>query len=505
MTKRILLITGDPALRREIGDALEAPEEDLSVLKCVDDSRARRELIDFRPDFVIVSLALALDSKSPVADYGGLSFCKAAVAVSRVPIGIVTPSPVPDAVIDALGTLGKNVSCHPIRDGYIAKVLQQIRTAKPPAKRLEILIEGQAENRWSYKLRGENFEYPFSRVGTLSFDLGAQALCKTLADMIGSVPPDWETQFENLGRGIVMSLFGVDSSFANEVRLGVQEAGGLHNTRVIFAVGKEQYGIALEAVFPPLTPARYPWMIHAPLVRNIRGMAAANTPLFDGPPRLKRCLIVGANTSGFCDEILVGGSSLQLGELSHIKSECEAVVALFKDAQRDAGFEDPKVVGTDPGKPLGKQDFQNLLTEPWDVIHFAGHAYHSPTTDQNGASVNAQHACLFVGKPGSPEAVEMNTIAPSLRETTSLLYLSGCKTANAGFAVAAAQYGVPAVLGFRWKVQDKPAEQHARLFYHQLFREKAIDKAFRNTRRGMRLLNRKDNAWASGMLVMTSQ
>ena len=54
-----------------------------------------------------------------------------------------------------------------------------------------------------------------------------------------------------------------------------------------------------------------------------------------------------------------------------------------------------------------------------------------------------------------------------------------------GFAVAAATSGVPAVLGFRWKVQDKPAEQHARLFYHQLFRERAIDKAFRSTRRGI--------------------
>ena len=214
---------------------------------------------------------------------------------------------------------------------------------------------------------------------------------------------------------------------------------------------------------------------------------------------------MGANTSGPCDEILVGGRSLELGELSHIKSECEAVEALFKDAQREIGFDDPKVVGTDPAKPLNKNDFQTLLTEPWDVIHFAGHAYNSPTVDQNGAPASPQHACLFVGKPGYPEAVEMNTIAPSLRETTSLLYLSGCKTANAGFAVAAAQYGVPAVLGFRWRVQDKPAEQHARLFYHQLFREKAIDKAFRSTRRGMRLLNRKDNAWASGMLVMASQ
>ncbi len=390
MTRRVLLVTGDSSLLRELGDALGASEEDLSVMPCADDDRGFKRLIDFRPDFVIVSLALARDSKSPVADYGGLAFCKAAIAVSAAPIAIITPSPIPEAVNDAVVGLSRNVPCHPVavRDGYIAKILDQIRSARPPPKRLEILIEANADNRWSYKLRGENFQYPFNRGGTLNFDLTAQALCKTVADIIGSVPPDWETQFENLGKVMVSGLFGV---------------------------------------------------------------------------------------------------------------------ALFKDAQREIGFDDPKVVGTDPAKPLNKSDFQSLLTEPWDVIHFAGHAYHSPTADQNGAPTSPQHACLFVGAPDHPEAVEMNTIAPSLRETTSLLYLSGCKTANAGFAVAAAQYGVPAVLGFRWKVQDKPAEQHARLFYHQLFREKAIDRAFRNTRRGMRLLNRKDNAWASGMLVMASQ
>ena len=507
MTKRVLLVTGDGSLLRELGDALGAPEEDLSIMPCPDDDRGLKRLVDFRPDFVIVSLALARDSKSPVSDYGGLAFCKAAIAVSAAPIALITPSPVPEAVNDAVVSLSHNVPCHPIavRDGYIAKILDQIRSAKPPPKRLDILIEANADNRWCYKLRGENFQYPFNRGGSLNFDPGAQALCKTIADFIGSVPPDWETQFESLGKGIVAGLFGVDGSFANEVRQGVQEAGGLHHTRVTFSVGKEQYEIALEAVFPPVATARYPWMIHAPLLRNIRGQAASNTPLFDGPPRLKRILIVGANTSGPCDEIIVGGRSLELGELSHVKSECEAVEALFKDAKRDIGFDDPKVVGTDPAKPLKKNDFQSLLTEPWDVIHFAGHAYHSPTVDQNGAPASPQHACLFVGEPDHPEAVEMNTIAPSLRDTTSLLYLSGCKTANAGFAVAAAQYGVPAILGFRWKVQDKPAEQHARLFYHQLFKEKAIDRAFRNTRRGMRLLNRKDNAWASGMLVMASQ
>jgi hypothetical protein len=503
MSKKVLLVTGDGSLLSELVSALGAREEDLEVRPCADHSRARDLLADFRPDFVIVSLALAQDSKSPVADFGGLAFCKAAIPVSAAPIAIITPSPLTVTVSDAVRTVGGNVTPYPVGEGYIAKVLNQIRTTRPPPKRLEILIEAHPDNRWTYSLRGDNFQY--KRGGTLGFDLGAQTMSKALAEHIGSVPPDWEVQFETLGRGIVLSLFGVDSSFTEDVKQGVNEAGGLHHTRVIFAVGKEQYEIALEAVFPPFRTPCHPWMIHAPVLRNIRGQSASNTPLFDGPPRLRRCLIVGANTSGFCDDIVVGGRSLELGTLSHIKSECDAVEALFKDAKDALGFDDPKVVGTDPTKPLGKNDFQSLLQdEQWDVIHFAGHAYHSPTADREDASPGPQHACLFVGAPDHPEAVEMNTIAPSLRETTSLLYLSGCKTANAGFAVAAAQYGVPAVLGFRWKVQDKPAEQHARLFYHQLFREKAIDKAFRNTRRGMRLLNRKDNAWASGMLVMAS-
>jgi hypothetical protein len=499
MNKKVLLVTNDVPLMREIGAALQA-QNDISIL-AKDKARGLELLTDLHPDFIVVSLALAPDSTKPTDDEGGLSFCEGAIAISTTPIALITPSPVPDAVIDKLGSLGRNVYCNAVKEGYVAKVMEQISTAKPPPKRLDIVIEADAGNRWNYTLHGENFAHSFDRRGTLSFDPGAQDLCKTLAGIIGKGLPDWEDTFTQLGKGIVRSLFGVGSSFDAEVKQGVEEAGGLEHTRVIFSVGKEQYEVALEAVFPPMQTARHPWMIHAPVVRNVREQVAANTPLFDGPPRLKRCLVVGANTSGYCDDIVVGGSALKLGELSHVKAECDAVEAIFKEARRAVGFKEPKVVGTDPGKPLSRDEFLELLTEPWDVIHFAGHAYHSESAP-NGGPATTRHACLFVGEPGHPQAVEMNTIAPSLRETTSLLYLSGCATANADFAVAAALYGVPAVLGFRWKVLDKPAEQHARLFYHQLFREKAIDKAFRNTRRGMRLLARKDNAWASGMLVM---
>jgi len=498
MTKKVLLVTADSSLLRELGGALRA-QQDLSVMEYPDEDGGLKQVESFRPDFVIVSLALATNPTSPVTDLGGLEFCKGAINVSSSPIALVTPWPVPEDVIDKLGALGRNVYCDPVKEGYVAKVLDQIRTTRPPPKHLNIFIKADADNRWSYDLVGENFQPKFERPGTLSLDKGAQFLAKRLAAEIEKMPSDWEAKFTELGEGIVESLFGKDSPFVKELKEGVREAGGLRNTRLIFTVDREYYEIALEAVLSPGDNAVRPWMIRAPVVRNFGERVASNTPLFDGPPRLKRCLIVGADTSGFCDDIVVDGSSIELEKLSHVESECAAVEALFKKSKREMGFDDPKVVGIDPSKPLTKDDFLDLLTEPWDVIHFAGHAYYSPAGSNGGAT---QHACLFVGESKRPQAVEMNTIVPSLRETTSLLYLSGCRTANAEFAIAAAQYGVPAVLGFRWKVQDKPAEQHARLFYHQLFRERAIDKAFRNTRRGMRLLARKDNAWASGMLVM---
>ena len=502
MTARlVLLVTADAALRGQLESAL-GDQADVTLVPLGNDARGLQFVRDGKPDFVITSLALARDSKSPVDEFGGIDFAKAVSAISTVPITVITPSPVPDAVIDRLGILGPTASYSPVGPDLAAKILDRISSAKPPRKILDIVVRADEENRWDYEMRGENFQYPFERRGQLHFDEGAQMLCKFISARIGEMPLDWHKQFEELGKSIVLSLFPGNNAFENEVRDGLKEAGGLPHTRVTFVVGEDQYEIALEAVFPPVRPARYPWMIFAPLVRNIRGQTPPNAPLFDGSRRSKRCLIVGASTSGTVDDITVGGEALRLAELTHIKEECDAVEETFRKAQRETGFDDPKVVGTDPQHPIGKDEFLALLQEQWDVIHFAGHAYHSPPPHSDEAPPGPQRACLFVGEPGKPVAIEMNTIAPSLRDTTRLLYLSGCKSANAGFAVSAAHYGVPAVLGFRWSIGDGSAARHACLFYRELFRKRAIDSAFRNTRRGLRRLNEKDNAWASGILVM---
>jgi hypothetical protein len=504
MTRNVLLVTADAALRGQLETAL-GDQTDITLLWCGNDARGVQIVRDSKPDYVITSLALARDSKSPVDEFGGLDFAKAVSAISPVPITVITPSPIPDAVIDRLGILGPTVKYCPVGPGLATKVLDRIRSEKPPRKVLDIVVRADEQNHWDYEMRGENFQYPFERRGQLHFDEGAQYMCKFISAKIGEMPPDWHRQFEELGKSIVLSLFPGNNAFENEVRDGLREAGGLPHTRVTFVVGEDQYEIALEAVFPPVKPARYPWMIFAPLVRNIRGQVGPNSPLFDTSRRSKRCLIVGASTDGTVDDIAVNGASLRLAKLTHVKAECDAVEAVFRKAQREIGFEDPKVVGTDPQHPLGKDEFLDLLQEPWDVIHFAGHAYHSPPPHSDEAPPGPQRACLFVGPPGTPVPIEMNTIAPSMRDTTRLLYLSGCKSANAGFTVSAAHYGVPAVIGFRWSIGDGPAALHACLFYRQLFRKRAIDTAFRNTRRGMRRIDATDNAWASGILVMARQ
>ena len=76
-----------------------------------------------------------------------------------------------------------------------------------------IVVEALEGNRWEYRLKGENFPYTFERTGPLNFDEGAQDLSIELAQVIGRGFDDWESSFTKLGKGIVRSLFGVDSPF----------------------------------------------------------------------------------------------------------------------------------------------------------------------------------------------------------------------------------------------------------------------------------------------------
>ena len=66
-----------------------------------------------------------------------------------------------------------------------------------------------------------------------------------------------------------------------------------------------------------------------------------------------------------------------------------------------------------------------------------------------------------------------------------------------------ARKNIPAVLGFRWEIDDKKAHEFAIKFYEHLFGDnKLLEYAFLEARKDMYFEYPHDRIWASPMLVM---
>jgi len=90
------------------------------------------------------------------------------------------------------------------------------------------------------------------------------------------------------------------------------------------------------------------------------------------------------------------------------------------------------------------------------------------------------------------------------RAQTRFAYLSGCQSSETGFVFELARLQIPAVLGFRWPINDDAALRFASGFYEKLFGNAApcLEKAFLATRCAMRDKLKQDKIWASAMLIL---
>jgi CHAT domain len=493
MSKTALLVMGDSD--RDLSDlitrTLEADE--VAVIPQKNEKGALKILHDAPIDFIAVALALAPDSASPARADGGIAFCEAARAISPAPMALIVPA-VTNALQQRLSRIASPPVCFLVDSELPSMLLQQVLATAPPARRLDVVIRADPTG-WTYELRGTGFV--FDRRGRLNVMQANLGLLKTVAQALREERTDWADIFRGLGRGIVDCFLEQNDVFRQQLCAGIETAEGIANTRVSFAVADVYYEIALEAILTPLEELPEPWMIHAPLVRNIASAVAANGQLFEGPPRPLRCLILCADASGMV-EFGQGVAPIVVPRLPHLRKECEEVRRLFSRVARQLGFDEPRVVGADDAAPLTKERLLDVLreSEPWDVVHYAGHSYH--------AHEHPALASLIVSGGTEPVAVRINELAPYLRRS-KLVYLSSCNSANAGFAFEAVQQGIPAVVGFRWGVRDDFADIHARLFYRKLFKERAIDTALWKTRRAMHRMQRGDRTWASSMLVMQAR
>ncbi|NIO06181.1 MAG: hypothetical protein GTN74_16725 [Proteobacteria bacterium] len=81
--------------------------------------------------------------------------------------------------------------------------------------------------------------------------------------------------------------------------------------------------------------------------------------------------------------------------------------------------------------------------------------------------------------------------------------MSSCRSSEEDFVFALASQNIPAIVGFRWDIEDKLAEEYTRFFYdHLVGGNKSLEYAFLESRKRMHEAHKKNKIWAAPMLVM---
>lgn len=506
MYKNVLVVFSkqDSALRARIEDegldgVVDAAGRRVVVhsARHASDARLKLEQLDFH--FAIIGHRLAEDARSAVEDDAGIALCEALRARGATfPIVLVVPLVSSNFNALSLRCAEQRVTLFQDSPDAIELICQQVARFQLPARTLDVTLRLRPQAPWSYELQGERFSYHCR--GELPVDVDKLDMARSLSDAIGDLPDErWYAHFETLGRSLTRSLCE-SLPFRDELARGIQLAGGIERARIAFSLGqvdRRHYPIALEALFPPAQYPDVPWMVRAPLYRNVYTGAAGAVPTMALPDRPLRVLVVVAQVDGYVDDVTgIHGHALRLDKLPRLQRECDGLLRLLQAQQRQGAVSQLQVLCPAPGARLTKEQLQDTLASAdWHVVHFAGHAYAREDGDRESRGY------LFVGAPGEPQAVGIDEVAPYLRRT-HLVYLSCCESSSPAFAIELARNGVPIVIGYRWKVDDRFAALHAHLFYRHLLRQRRVETAFTAARRAIhRRFSRRDRVWASSMLV----
>jgi hypothetical protein len=505
MQKNVMLVFSaqDAALKDGLQASLEkgnvTRKDRIIVLSCRDTEGVFGIIRQMRIDFFVVGLALATDPLSRIDEDGGITLCELLRKNGvEAPIALIAPQ-VGNSLTSRCALLGHVSPYYPGAD-LDAILSDQIKRYSPPPKTLDLILNAKQGEQWDYRLVGTHFD--FQRTGVLQMDPTFLALARTLSRVIGQTTVDWYPSFQELGKAIINQLCRAQD-FRAALAEGIGAAGPIERTRITLTVDKAHYEIALEAIFPPEPLPEVPWMVRAPLHRNVSngGRGENVRPLFGQTMAPLKMLLICADVDGYVGKLWgQDGSVVELKPLRRVQRECEGLRRTLGRHDREFSITQFKQIPElDADHLSGRAIFQALESDNWDIVHFAGH---SLSRIEDGKE---SRGYLFAGAKGSPEAIEISEIASYLART-KLVYLSSCQSSSSAFAVELAQRGVPTVIGFRWSVSDDFAALHAHLFYRYLFQRRQINTAFLNTRRAIyNRYSQRDRVWASSMLVMGAQ
>jgi hypothetical protein len=134
-------------------------------------------------------------------------------------------------------------------------------------------------------------------------------------------------------------------------------------------------------------------------------------------------------------------------------------------------------------------------TSALQIVHFAGH------------SVQADDGTVYLILPtstvGKAAALAIGDFAKWARGAgVQLVLLSSCESSSPEAVFRLAQFGIPAVIGFRWEVNDKEAPCFTEHLHHLLAAGKPLARAFHQAVSAVKSRFPATPTFASPMLVM---
>ncbi len=305
----------------------------------------------------------------------------------------------------------------------------------------------------------------------------------------------WMDKLRRIGEGLLEELLR-NPKFSRDF-WAITEAH-IERSRFFFDIDEGFHPIALEAIVDH--DSKRFWMLEAPVIRRLP-YPAVRRPIFtDAQTRNApiNCLIIEAAEVGYAREI---DRNFEL--LSNVAQEA-AWLQDFLEAKEQTKPIVPigRVLRVDEKKvPKGKSfrdHVEQILTAsgPWHLVHYGGHSYYR---ERKGY-------VIFPGPRGGRvhgQAVDIEEFGQWLRHETRFVYMSSCHSSESDIIFELARNGVPAIVGFRWDVDDERAVEHARSFYTDLLaRSKSVEYAFLKARQETYEKYKEDKTWAAPMLIL---
>lgn len=357
---------------------------------------------------------------------------------------------------------------------------------------LEIYLKDNL-NQPGFKIRGTIDNEVINRDGVLEID---PELIQELRDRcnqnIPNLPKEiWEDEFKRIGQNLFKEFFGKNRKLSNPLYKFMSKIDPEKQFLFRFRVGKDIHSLVLESLFE--NEENVFWMLRYPIIRQI-DISGDYHQLFIGrPDRGQRlnCLIINSDVHEYVDQL-----NRSFPQLSNIKKESDFLCEFLETNKRKLKI--GKITPIDgPGHDITFADtIRSVLSEEkYHLVHYAGHTYY-----------DAERMKGYLILPGHdyPEVLDIELLGAWLRKAkTQFVFLSSCHSSEEDFVFELARKKIPAILGFRWDLDDERAFEYARSFYLQLFEKKnRLEYALLEARKEMYTAHRQDRIWAAPMLVL---